>query len=72
MDFSFTGRRVLVLARGTNIIIIGTSTAAADVKERLGIGVRLVMMICLMNLGWMISILDSGSCVKQSGRLNPE
>lgn len=33
MDFSFTGRRVLVLARGTNIIIIGTSTAATGLKE---------------------------------------
>jgi len=33
MDFSFTGRRDLVLARRTNIVIIGTSTAATGLKE---------------------------------------
>lgn len=33
MDFSFIGRRDLVLARGTNILIIGTSTTATGLKE---------------------------------------
>ena len=33
MDFSFTGRRDLVLTHKTNIVITRKSTAAMDLKE---------------------------------------